>query len=248
MDKKYMMSTINKTTGSLETYDIRTGELVRSNGIALETGKIYSEEIGDAIAHLVADGSSMIRIAAMQGMPSVAVMHRWGQMYPEFRSKMQAARRYRSEQYREKAEAILGDETLSKDDVAVAKFKFDGYMRLAEKDNPDVYGNASQAISGQGMSLKLVVNTGIVRDDVVIEGVQYEEKDDEDISGLTIRGDGRDGDDRGGSRGESGAADSGDDEEQEGGYRRETSFGGEQASGNAGEPEEGKDSEADFDI
>ena len=95
----------------------------------------------------------------------------------------------------------------------MAKLKFEGYMRLAEKDNPEMYGNASQAVSGQGMSLKLVVNTGIVRDGNIVEGVEYEKKDDEDIGGLTVYRDGRD--DRGRDRSEDRAADSGDDQECE---------------------------------
>lgn len=213
MDRKYLMSTINRSTGHLETYDIRTGELVRSDGIALETGKIYSEALGDAIAGLIGEGLSLISIAKQAGMPSVGVMHRWSMLYPTFKNKVMMARKYRADVYREKAESIL--EGLSeKDEVPVAKLKFEGYMRLAEKDNPEMYGNASQAIGGQGMSLKLVVNTGIVRDVEIVEGVVYEETDDKDIGGLTICGDGRDAGGRVGS--EDRAVDSGDDQEREG--------------------------------
>ena len=212
MDKKYLMSTINKTTGSLETYDIRTGELIRSDGMALETGKVYSEALGDAIAGLIGEGRSLISIAKQPGMPSVGVMHRWAQLYPTFKSKVQMARRYRADVYREKAESIL-ENLADKEEVPVAKLKFEGYMRLAEKDNPEMYGNASQAVSGQGMSLKLVVNTGIVRDGNIVEGVEYEKKDDEDIGGVTVYRDGRD--DRGRDRSEDRAADSGDDQECE---------------------------------
>lgn len=239
MDKKYLMSTINKTTGSLETYDIRTGELVRSDGMALETGKVYSEALGDAIAGLIGEGRSLISIAKQPGMPSVGVMHRWSMLYPSFKSKVQMARKYRADVYREKAESIL-ENLADKEDVPVAKLKFEGYMRLAEKDNPEMYGNASQAVSGQGMSLKLVVNTGIVRDGSIVEGVEYEKKDDEDIGGLTICGDGRADSGRGGQ--EDRATDSGDDEECEGSEGGAV-VGGSDRVGDTGRPTQEDDEE-----
>lgn len=199
MKRQHLIHKINTSSGALETYDIATGELVLTNGIAISHGYVYSERMGEAICEMLARGSSLSAISQLDNMPSIATMAKWSKLYPAFSQQMKAARAARAEIYRDKAEQIL-EATETRDDVAVNKFKFEGYMKLASTDAPDIYGGGSQA--GQALpNLKLVINTGIVRGDIeAIQGVEYEEVA-EGSSRIAIRADGHGG---------SGAGDGGD--------------------------------------
>lgn len=226
MEKKYLLTQLDKQTGQLETYDIRTGDLVSKGGVPVgKTRMIYSDEIAQAIYSLVLEGHSFTKISQMDGMPSMTTIATWRSVYPEFNKRLKAARKYRADLYRDKAEDVL-DAAADKDDVPLAKFKFDSYMKLAEKDNAEEYGQASTA-SGNGLALQMIINTGIVRDDEHVMEVEHESKEDDG----GVPGDGRghggepglqadDGSDRAPEEESSG----GDSEEESG--REEISVGG----------------------
>ena len=238
MKNSHLISIRNKVNGALETYDIRTGDLVQTNGIVTQNGFTYTVQTAEAICNLVAEGYSLSRISEMKGMPSSSVMYRWRELHPEFRNRLKAARAVRAEVYRDKAEQILED-TIDKDEVPVNKFKFDGYMRLAEKDAPEMYGTSAQLNTGQGMSLKLVVNTGIVRDEATIEGECYETTNDESDCGQP------DSADTGGQlRGDGGEADRDSDEGVHEG--RESEGDGQGEASDRGDGEGGDDEEWKF--
>ena len=238
MKKEHLIHKINEKSGALETYDMATGELVLTNGISISHGFVYSERMGEAICEMLASGKSLSAISRIDHMPSISTMARWARLYPEFGQRMKAARAARAEVYRDKAEQLL-EETFTKEDVAVNKFKFEGYMRLAGTDAPEIYGGATP--TGQSLpSLKLVINTGIVRGDVeAIQGVDYEEIG-EGADRLKVRVDGfggADGSD-GGRAGGDGASEAGGQADDRGGAQAEAEDGSTEEGGTQGQPED----------
>lgn len=115
----------------------------------------------------------------MEGFPQLSVMYKWQELHPKFKERIKLAKAGRAEYFRDKAEEVL-DNTMEKEDVPVSKLKFDGYMKLAEKDNPLEYGR-SQAQVSQAAPLQIVIHTGINRDEPQIVEVNNERKDGTDI-------------------------------------------------------------------
>jgi len=165
VDQKYALTLLDKNTKKLNTYDIRTGEIISSDGVITERNKYrYSLEIGDAICSLIREGHTLTKIAAMDGLPSLHLLYKWRNLHPDFKKRLDEARGDRADYYHDKAEAALEDVD-EKEDVPVGKLKFDGYMKLAEKGNPTQYG--ARPPGDKIGALQIIVNTGIIRDDPV---------------------------------------------------------------------------------
>lgn len=162
MEQKYLITTLDKQSGDLNTYDIRTGEIVSSNGVPVVSGRFaYSLEIADAICNLVREGQTLTKISRMKGMPQLHVMYRWMDIHPDFKKLVEGAKANRAMYNLDKAQQILEDTdtTISRDELAAQKFKFDGHIKLAEKDNPKLMEG-----KGGAAPLQIVVNTGILRE------------------------------------------------------------------------------------
>jgi len=169
VDTNETMTLLNKQTGELETRNIHTGELVVTEG-DLTSSHIYSVEICDAICNLIREGYTYTSASKAPGMPPLYLIYQWLNRHPEFKKKAADARRDRATFFHDEAVRELG-ETADREDVPVGKFKFDGYMKLAEKGNPDEYGQKTAAL-GQMAPTMIVINTGINRDEpITVEGV-----------------------------------------------------------------------------
>lgn len=175
MDQKFMMTLLDRKTKKLKTYDIRTGEVVSTDGVLNQKAQMgYSLEIADAICNLVREGKTLSFIADLDQMPQLHVIYKWREIHPDFGKRLKQARADRADFYHDKAEHAV-ERVEDKDDVPVGKFKFDAYMKLAEKGNPSQYGQ-QRSIEGPG-ALQIIVNTGIVRDDpVTVEVIDEESK------------------------------------------------------------------------
>lgn len=153
----------NKNSGVLETYNAHTGELIFEEGVPKETRPVpvYTIQLGDAIANLVREGEHISKLHT-KGFPDAVVIHKWRRLYPEFDEKLKHAREDRALELRDKAEALI-EACVDKDDVAIAKFKFDSYLRLAEKDNAREFGSQTKITGDSSAPLQIIVNTGIIR-------------------------------------------------------------------------------------
>lgn len=180
MEQKYLITQINKKTGHLETFDIRTGEVISRNGEMVQAHKFaYSLEIEDAICNLLREGYSLAKISRMEQFPQLSVIYKWQELHPKFKERIKLAKAGRAEYFRDKAEEVL-DNTMEKEDVPVSKLKFEGYMKLAEKDNPAEYGRSQQQVGQQG-PMQIVIHTGISRDEPTTVEVINEREDGTDI-------------------------------------------------------------------
>lgn len=163
-EKKYLHTVLDKSTGKLATYDIRTGELVSFGGslVNRESEYLYSPELGEYICSLHMGGMKLSEIVKMEGMPSMGVLNRWRSAVKAFDGGIKLARQYRATMLLEKAEDAIED-AVDRDSTLIAKFKFDALSKLAEKLSPNEYGAQTKVVGDKNQPLQLIVNTGIIR-------------------------------------------------------------------------------------
>jgi len=173
MKAKETMTLLNKSTGTLETFNIHTGELVVRDGELIST-QLYTVELADAICNLVREGLTYEKISSIKDMPPRHLIFAWRNTHPDFARNLKNARRDRATYFNDKAIAVLEDSgKIDREDVPEAKFKFDSYMRLAERGSPDEYAAQPKTAMVQTPAT-IIINTGINRQPVTIEGEVYD--------------------------------------------------------------------------
>ena len=178
LKSKQLVAITNKETGAVETFDIITGELVYLEGqLVKDHDFAYTIPQALLIADKIREGKTLQDVGSMADMPSLTLICAWKRNHPDFAKLLQDAKKDRAEYCRDKAQEVL--EQADNDNIKVDKLKFDGYLKLAEKDNPEEYGK-SKAGEGSG-GVTIVVNTGIVRSepDIVVEATKISEEDDD---------------------------------------------------------------------
>lgn len=101
----------------------------------------YSADIARAVTDLYAEGHSVAKISAMEGMPAVASIYRWRRDNADFREALNAARESRAFSAEEAiAELAEKAEGLHKDDVAGHRLAFDAHSWRAGVNDPEKYG------------------------------------------------------------------------------------------------------------
>lgn len=133
----------------------------------------YSKYVGDIICQKIAEGGVLKDICAQAGMPPISIIYRWMRENQPFHAAVQEAREVRAESFADEIYKIAQMSTsgvVDKDNIAGLKLATDAYKWLAEKNGKQSYG-ASKNAEGKGeMSVQIVVNTGIVRDnDDIVE-------------------------------------------------------------------------------
>lgn len=175
MEERSTMTLLNKQTKLLETFNIHTGELVQREG-ELVSQFVYSIEIADAMCALIREGTTLKNIAAMDQFPNLHIIYNWQNHYPDFKMKMKQAKKDRAEYFHDKAVGVLEDaDGISKEEVPGAKLQFDGFLKLAEKGNPDAYNPKPQQLIGGAAPAMIIINTGINRDSPITVETTSEE-------------------------------------------------------------------------
>lgn len=166
MEEKFAITILNPKTKKLETFDQRTGELIVKEGDGALTLH-YTTELGDAIANLVREGYTLKKIAEIEGMPPLHYIYSWRSGHPDFAKKMKDARKDRATWFHDEAVEVLKESaTIEKDEVAREKFRFDSFLKLAERGAPEEYGAKPAGAIGGG-AMTIVINTGINREQVI---------------------------------------------------------------------------------
>lgn len=94
-------------------------------------------------------------------MPSYSRIMAWEALYPEFKIRVQAARRQRAEAFADMAlETALA--VTNKDDVPAAKLAVDTLKWRAEKADPDNYGSKKESDGPKGTSISITLHTGVL--------------------------------------------------------------------------------------
>lgn len=187
MEGNGTVTVLDPLTRKLVTYDMHTGEEIAKEGCLVPKSNFqYTVELAAGICSLIERGYTPLAISKMEDLPNLSLINAWKRAHPDFRKAMDEAKVDRAEFFHDRAVAEV-DLVEEKDDVVVGKFKFDSYMKLAEKNDPEKYGNQTK-ITGSGGPLQIIVNTGIVRPDPIIVENTHEEQDSTYISGRSDDG------------------------------------------------------------
>lgn len=164
---------LNKRTKKLETFNIHTGELVAQEGELAPT-TAYSLELAQAICNMVREGKTFLAISRTAGMPKLHQIYAWRQRHPDFAESLKQARKDRATYFHDKAVDVLEEsDTIDKDEVSREKFRFDSFMKLAERGSPDEYAQQTKVHNTGAAPTMIVINTGIDREDPVTIDMEY---------------------------------------------------------------------------
>lgn len=112
-------------------------------------GSEYTDEIGDAVCALIAEGKSVREIGEMKGLPAQPTIYKWLAAHPSFVEKYTRAREQQADVYSQEIVDIADNAT--PEDYMVAKLRMDGRKWAASKLAPKKYGDKVQSeLSGPG--------------------------------------------------------------------------------------------------
>lgn len=177
MKAEHTASFLNPQSGKLETIDVTTGEIIHVEGMELQPSKyVYCDKTADAICQLIREGKTLTKISQMRGMPPTSTIYRWKATVSEFAAMYKQARKDRAEYYHDMAVDALEDaRDASKDDVPALKLRFDGHLKLAEKNSPDDFSPKQQQLQNGAAPTMIVINTGIDRSTPLTVETTHEE-------------------------------------------------------------------------
>lgn len=177
------ITVFNTETQRMEVLDIHTGNVLMEDGIPSESYHFMpTQKTFEAICGLVREGNSLENISQMDGFPNIHVMYGWKRKFREFKQMILEAREDRADYFMEKAEKEV-DSALTAEDARVAKVKFDAYTNLAEKYNRKDYGKPERGDGGSSGPVKIVVHTGINRENPV-DYVEVNYGQDEEVKDI----------------------------------------------------------------
>ena len=166
--KDQTITILNKKTGNIETMNLHTGELIDSSSAQHHVSKfLYSPDLCEAVCNAIADGDTLTNICKMEGVPPKYIIARWRQEHPEFDKLFKQAMAARAMSYHDRSVDALEeiDSGVDEETAKTKKMVFDGFMKLAEKNDPagfSVSKNAPHLTAGGGTRI-LIINTGIDR-------------------------------------------------------------------------------------
>jgi hypothetical protein len=149
---------LNKRTGELERINLLTGESYVPVRATVQRF-IYTVELGNEICDLVRQGHSILHIGSLPDFPTTSAIYGWAHTHPDFREKLECARRDRAEFFHDKVLELVGDGDIEKDAVPGIKLAVDTYKWAAEKNDPDRYGSKRPENTQQGPTV-IMIDTG----------------------------------------------------------------------------------------
>lgn len=173
----------DKESGELQVINMDTGEVVSSetNLIPQETFA-FSYELAMLICQKVADGATLAQLDKDPELPPLHIIQHWRRSQPMFDAEIKLARKQRADIYHDRVAEIAENAAnmgyVTKEELAGAKLAVDQYKWLAEKGNPDAYGNKVTHEGSEEKPITMrVINTGINRtkpDILITKEVQNE--------------------------------------------------------------------------
>ena len=167
-------------SGNVQEVSMLTGKIIRKAQTVedLLAGKklipstakvkiwVYSKAYGEIICQKVVEGLTFSAICSLPGFPTVATLARWRVENSDFDDAVKESRKMRAEMYHDQiAKDINSDEEASKEDIAARKLKMDRLKWLASVNDPETFGTRTKISGDSSAPLRLVVSTGINREE-----------------------------------------------------------------------------------
>lgn len=118
----------------------------------------YCEVTSDFVLQKITEGMTLPSISKLEGMPPVAAFYKWMRDYPEFRTKMELARKARAEFYAD--QAIETARSADDDTVQADRLRVDTYKWAAEVNDRETYGKQTKVTGNTGPTV-IFIDTGI---------------------------------------------------------------------------------------
>lgn len=125
---------------------------------------VFSKVAGDAILEKIAEGRTVEAIGKIDGYPPAHVIRLWAIKNEEFRKSLGVAQKMRAGFFHDRA-IETAQETYSKKMVGINKLKIETDKWAAEKGDPGQYGTVKTIVGDPDRPVKIVVDTGIRRDE-----------------------------------------------------------------------------------
>lgn len=159
----------DEISGELQVIDMDTGEVVSSaTNLIPEKTFAFSYEVALLVCQKVSEGYTMQDIDRDPDLPPLHVIQHWRRSQPMFNTEVMLARKQRADVYHDQVADIakLAKEGsyITREEIANAKLAADQYRWLAEKGNPESYGNkvTHEGSTDKPITMR-VINTGISR-------------------------------------------------------------------------------------
>lgn len=121
----------------------------------------YSLLLVDVICSYIRNGKTLAYVSRQEGMPSLDRLYHWLTVHPEFKQRVQAAKKQRTEVYYDLIiETAMS--TASKEDVAINKLKIDTLKWAVEKTNPEEYSSGDNNQGKGSASVNITLHTGVL--------------------------------------------------------------------------------------
>lgn len=148
--------------GNLIVVNQETGDIMSESGPWVPELKAppYTVPLGEAICQLVREGNTYKVIVEKLKLKSVQVLYQWRAKHPDFKHKLDEAKKDRADYYHDKVLEIAEKDQIAKEDVPGQKLRTDLYRWAAEKANPE-YSN--KGVQGPSGPMKIIIDTGIRR-------------------------------------------------------------------------------------
>jgi hypothetical protein len=116
---------------------------------------IYSKEIGNLIFEAMSDGSDLVSVCKLPGMPHRTTVYVWMDKYPEFKDMIGKGRGGLADFMASKIHEIA--QTAKPENSSADSIKLQAYKWLTSKISPKVYGDKVQTeVSGvDGSAIKV---------------------------------------------------------------------------------------------
>lgn len=150
----------NESNKNYDIIDLSTGKTVSTEKFELSS-TAYTLALGDYICDLVHQGKTLAAISRMEGMPSITRIRAWIAIFPEFKARIQVARKERAETFADMA-LDLAMSITNKDDVPAAKTAIDTLKWRAERADPDQYGARKESNGPSTTAINITLHTGVL--------------------------------------------------------------------------------------
>ena len=170
-------------SGELQVIDMTTGEVISSqSNLIPESAFAFSYELAMLICQKVAEGCTLAQLDKDPDTPPLHIIQHWRRSQPMFDAEFKLARKQRADVYHDRVAEIAENAANmgygSREELAGAKLAADQYKWLAEKGNPDAYGNKVTHEGSEEKPITMrVINTGInraMKPDVIVKEVTNE--------------------------------------------------------------------------